>query len=76
MALPWLGHPKPDLNELLNLTSPILDLTKYRTRLFGDFLFVILYLESTARLIACRSMTKSRNKIEKGDRVKKAPERM
>ena len=37
MALPWLVHPKPDLNELLNLTSPILDSTKYRTRLFGDF---------------------------------------
>ena len=38
MALPWLGHPKPDLNELLNLTSPILDSTNYRTRLLATFI--------------------------------------
>ena len=55
MALPWLVHPKPSLIELLNLTSPILDSPpKNRTRLFGDFHLLILYLQSTARLIACR----------------------
>ena len=60
MALPWLVHPKPSLIELLNLTSPILDSPpKDRTRLFGEFHLLILYLQSTARLIACRGMTKS-----------------
>lgn len=30
--------PRPNLNEVLNLTSPMLDLTNYRTRLLATFI--------------------------------------